>query len=91
MVPGVLETPCPPVPGHLQQISDELPGQRGRPVPGRAVPLQVLGVGVGVIMVTFQPAEQVPQVPLLGVGPALPVRREVGGEEPVQRPRVARR
>jgi hypothetical protein len=40
-------------------------------------------------MLTLQPGEQVPQVPLLGVGPALAVRRVVGGEEPVQHRRAA--
>jgi hypothetical protein len=89
VVAGVVERPGPPAPGDREQVPDEVGGQRRRTDLDRRVPHQAVGVRVRVPVLDREPAEQVPQVPLLGVGPALAVRREVAAEEPVQRRGVA--
>jgi hypothetical protein len=89
---GTGEIPCPPLSGDLKQVLDEVPGQRGGP-PSAAllVAVQVVGVRVRVVELAPQVAEQVPQVPLLGVRPALAALGEVVAEEPVEHRGVAHR
>jgi hypothetical protein len=78
VVSGVLERPRPPVPGNREQVPDEVGRQRRRPDLDRRVPHQGVGVGVRVPVLSRQPREQMPQVALLGGGPALAVGGEVG-------------
>ena len=53
--------------GEREEVPDEVGRQGGRTACCWRVAAQLVGVGVGMVVLGFQPGEQVPQVALLGV------------------------
>jgi hypothetical protein len=89
VIPDVPEGLAVPAAGRRQQVLDEVRREGGRAASRRGVPVKVVGVRMGMVVLGFQPGEQVPQVALLGVGAAPAVRGVVVAEEPVQHRGVA--